>query len=187
MSSCYDDSFLCQNPQYPDFDNIAIKELRNPPSVHEIINQSNFCTHLPTNADDIIGDITHKMYLKGLNNKTGLYHLWIEFENCTDHNAHTMLCIYVGKGMAENRINIHIKEKLLNNNVSIYASFYECSNRISKYLEQLFLDTYSFILNKNENSGDKKLFAVWGEERYILGTEINAVSSLCRIQNFDDL
>lgn len=188
MSSCYDGSFLCQSPLYPDFDDIAAKELLNPPSVHEIINQSTYCTQLPINEEDIIGNLTHKMYLKGLNGKTGLYHLWIDHENCTDHDTFTMLCVYVGKGFAEGRINSHIKSKWPNpNEVSLYASFYECSNRISKYLEQLFLDKYTFILNEYENPGTEKLYAVWDEERHFLGTEANEVSNLSTIRSMEDL
>ena len=138
MSSCYDGSFLCQKPQYPDFDDIAAKELLNPPSVHEIINQSKFCTFLPINKDDVLGDLTHLLFLRGLNKKTGLYHLWEDFENCTDHDTHTMRCIYVGKGFAKGRINGHIHEKFSGPQQGhLYASFYECENRLSKYLEQL--------------------------------------------------
>ena len=132
MSSCYDGSFLCQKPQYPDFDDIAAKELLNPPSVHEIINQSKFCTFLPINKDDVLGDLTHLLFLRGLNKKTGLYHLWEDFENCTDHDTHTMRCIYVGKGFAKGRINGHIHEKFSGPQQGhLYASFYECENRLS--------------------------------------------------------
>jgi hypothetical protein len=188
MPSCYDGSFLCQNPEYPDFDEMAAKELLHPPSVDEIINNSSFCTHLPLSEEDILGNLTHQIYLKGLSEKTGLYHLWIDHENCTDHDTFTMLGVYVGKGFAEARINDHIKNRWPNPaEISLYASFYECSNRISKYLEQLFLDQYKFILNKNENTGTKQLFAIWDEDRHFLGTEENAVSSLSNIHGMDDL
>lgn len=188
MSSCYDESFLCQNPPYLEFDDTAKLELFNPPSAYEIISQSTFCTHLPLNEGDILGNLNHKMYLKGLSKKTGLYHLWIDYENCTDHDTFTMLGIYVGKGFAEGRINDHIKNKWIHpEGISLYASFYECSNRISKYLEQLFLDRYGFILNANENPGTESLYAVWDEERHLLGTEANQVSSLSNIHNMDDL
>ena len=188
MSSCHLGEFLCQDPQYPEFDHIAQAELKNPPSVQEIINQSVFCTHLPLDDENILGNLTHQIFLKGLNAKSGLYHLWVDFENCTDHDTHTMKCVYVGKGGAEGRINDHVTKKVLKNTgVSIYASFYECSNRMSKYLEQLFLDTYAFSLNKYENPGTNELFAVWDDERYSLGTEANAVSSLSNIRCMDDL
>lgn len=188
MSSCHLGEFLCQDPQYPDFDRIAQRELKNPPSVQEIINQSVFCTYLPLEDELILGNMTHQMFLKALNTKNGIYHLWVDFENCTDHDTHTMKCIYVGKGFAEVRINNHVfKKKLKNTGVSIYASFYECSNRMSKYLEQLFLDTYKFSFNKNENTGTNELFAVWDDERYSMGTEANAVSALSNIRCMDDI
>ncbi|RLP54983.1 MAG: hypothetical protein D6160_07020 [Ketobacter sp.] len=69
----------------------------------------------------------------------------------------------------------------------LYVTFYECSNRISKHLEQLFLDTYDFYLNKNENNGSKTLFAVWDEERHHLGTEMHEVSSRSNIHGIDDI
>ena len=188
MLSCHLDEFLCQNPQYSDFDDIAKKELAAPPSVHEIINLSIFCTGLPLDDENILGNLTHQMFLKALNSKNGIYHLWVDFENCTDHDTYTMKCIYVGKGNAEARINDHVfKKNLKNTGVSIYSSFYECSNRMSKYLEQLFLDTYKFSLNKNENSGTNELFAVWNEERYAMGTEANVVSSLSNIHCMADI
>lgn len=133
-----------------------------------------------------LGDLTHGDYLKGLRSKTGLYHLWIDYDNCDDHDTHTMFCVYVGKGLAEVRINSHIKNKWPKQEL-LYVSFYECSNRISKYLEQLFLDTYSFHLNNNENCGSRSLFAVWDDERHLLGTELHSVSNLSNINSFDDL
>lgn len=188
MSSCYDGSFVCQNPLYLDFDEITAQEIIKPPSAHEIINHSTYCTWLPINEEDIIGNLNHKMYLKGLKGKTGLYHLWIDHENCTDHDTRTMFGVYVGKGFAKDRINSHIKEKWRKQGeVSLYASFYECSNRISKYLEQLFLDKYNFILNEYENPGTEKLYAVWDEERHFLGTEANEVSNLSTIRSMEDL
>lgn len=188
MSSCHLNEFPCQNLKYPDFDDIANKELLSPPSVDEIVNHSVFCTELPLNEENILGNLTHQLYLKGLSEKTGIYHLWVDYENCTDHNTHTMKCVYVGKGFAEGRINDHIiKKNLKETDVSIYVSFYECTNRMSKYLEQLFLDTYKFLLNKYENPGTLPLYAVWEEERHTLGTEANAVSALSDIHCIDDL
>lgn len=143
---------------------------------------------LPLDDDLIIGNLTHQIFLKGLNAKVGIYHLWVDFENCTDHDTHTMKCIYVGKGTAEGRINDHvIKKGLKNTGIPIYGSFYECSNRMSKYLEQLFLDTYKFGLNKYENPGTKELFAVWDEERYAMGTMALEASALSNIQCMEDL
>ena len=185
MSSCYDESFLCQNPTYLEFDAVAAAELRNPPVVDGIVNHSLFCTIVPHGEEPIL-DLTHRDFLKGLSGKTGIYQLWNDFEHCTDHDTHTMLCVYVGKGLAEGRLNTHVKETWRRGERT-HVTFYECSNRIAKYLEQLFLDTYAFDLNKYENSGTKKLFAVWDSERYFLGTELNAVSARSKADNLDDL
>ena len=186
MSKCIDQEFPCQNPDYSEFDNSAQSELRNHPSASQIVNSSEFCTFIPIDKAMQLGDLTHKHYLKGLRGKTGIYHLWVNYDNCDDHETHTMLCVYVGKGFAEARIINHIKEKWPQEE-HLYVSFYECSNRISKYLEQLFLDTYIFYLNTNENSGNKFLFAVWDDERHFLGTELHAVSNLSNVNTLDDL
>jgi hypothetical protein len=78
--------------------------------------------------------------------------------------------VYVGKGEALKRLSDHLKNKW-NKTETLYISFYECENRISKYLEQLFLDTYEFHLNSYENDGTTKLFAYWDEHRFANGTE----------------
>lgn len=188
MSNCIDQDFPCQYPDYSDFDDIVKCELLDPPKASWIVNESQFCTHIPIEEAIQIGNLSHKDYLKSLRGKVGLYHLWVDYDNCDDHDTHTMLCVYIGKGLAEVRINSHIKEKWPNN-VMLYVSFYECSNRMSKYLEQLFLDTYKFYLNKNENSGQKSLFAVWDQDRHFFGTEHYAISNLmntrCLVSDFD--
>lgn len=186
MTKCLDQDFPCQDPEYFDFDSTAKAELRDPPAASQIVNASEFCTLVPIDEAIRFGGLTHKDYLKGLQGKIGLYHLWIDYDNCDDHETHTMLCVYVGKGLAEARINSHIKDRWPKQEL-LYVTFYECSNRISKYLEQLFLDTYSFHLNSNENCGAKNLFAVWDDERHFLGTELHSVSNRCNINGFDDL
>lgn len=186
MPKCVDQDFPCQNPDYSDFDAIAAAELCSPPTASDIINASNFCTFVPLEDAFQLNDLSHNDYLKGLHDKIGIYHLWIDYDDCDDHDNHTMLCVYTGKGMAEVRIKDHIKRKWPDK-VSLYVTFYECSNRIAKYLEQLFLDTYDFHLNNHENTGTKKLFAVWDNERHLLGTESHAVSNLSHITSTDDL
>ncbi len=186
MSSCWDDSFFCQDPEYPNFDEIAANELCTPPSADLIVNKSAFCTFLPLKEAATIGDLTHRDFLSGLKGKVGLYHLWVDFENCTDHDTYTMLCVYVGKGLADARINSHIFDKSPAEG-NLYVTFYECPNRMAKYLEQLFLDTYKFHFNKNENTGSDYLYAVWSNERHLLGTELNSVSARSRLDSLDDL
>jgi hypothetical protein len=174
---CIDQNFPCQNHQYPEFDNVLVAELRKPTLAHEIVNASQYCTLVPTDEVMQLEDLTHRDYLKALSGKIGLYHLWVDYDNCDDHDTHTMLCVYVGKGFAEVRVDSHIKKRWPKPEL-LYVSFYECSNRMSKYLEQLFLDTYSFHLNKNENPGQKYLHAVWDHERHLLGTQAHEISNL---------
>jgi hypothetical protein len=177
MPKCEDQDFPCQHPDYTAFDRLARLELNTPPAADEIVNASPFCTVISIDEAIQIGDLTYKDYLKGLNKKTGLYHLWVDYDNCDDHDTHTMLCVYVGKGLAEARVTDHIKRKWPRKQL-LYVSFFECSNRLAKYLEQLFLDSYGFYLNTNENKGTAHLFAVWNDERHLLGTELQAVSDL---------
>lgn len=186
MFKCLDQNFPCQNPDYTDFDSVINLELKCPLSASQIINESEFCTFVPIDEVIQLGDLTHKDYLKSLRGRVGIYHLWVDYDNCDDHKTNTMLCVYVGKGLAEARINSHIK-RIWPQQESLYVSFFECSNRIAKYLEQLFLDTYSFYLNKNENCGKKDLFAVWDRERHLDGTEMYAVSNLSNISSLDDI
>lgn len=186
MTKCLDQEFPCQNPDYSAFDKVAKTELLNPPSADQIVNSSEFCTLVPIEKDMLLSDLTHKDYLKGLRGKVGLYHLWIDYDDCDDHQTHTMLCVYVGKGFAETRINDHIKNKWPKH-AQLYVSFFECSNRISKYLEQLFLDIYIFQMNSNENHGNKHLYAVWDEDRHFSGTELHAISNLSKMTGLDDL
>lgn len=184
MPKCVDQDFYCQNPDYSAFDNLASSELVNPPTVDEIINKSEFCTNVPLFKEFQLEDLTHNDYIRGLNNKCGIYHLWIDFEHCDDHETHTMRCIYVGKGVAEVRVNDHIRKKFRSSD-NLYVGFYECSNRMSKYLEQLFLDIYDFDLNSYENPGTAALYAVWDHNRYTLGTELHRISDLSQVTDFE--
>lgn len=186
MPKCQDQDFPCQNPDYSEFDKIAESELLDPIPASIIVNESDYCTAMPTDKKHQIGDLTHKSYLRSLRKKTGLYHLWIDYENCDDHETYTMVCVYVGKGLVEVRIDDHIKSTWPDE-FQLFVTFTEFENRLSKYYEQLFLDTYCFALNKNENTGTRKLFAVWDDERHLLGTEMHEVSKLSTIQRLDDI
>lgn len=186
LAKCLDQDFPCQNSDYSNFDSIAASELCNPIAASVLVNESQFCTLIPTDEEQQLGDLTHKSYLRGLRRKTGIYHLWIDYDNCDDHETNTMICVYVGKGLAEVRIDDHVRS-IWPENYSLYVTFTECINRLAKYYEQLFLDTYSFVLNRNENPGTEKLYAVWSEELHMHGTELDQVSSLHNIQSLDDI
>ena len=184
---CEQNNFPCQNLDYSKFDHVARKELRKPILCSNILNYSPYCTHLPINNEFIMGDLNHKLYLKGLNRKTGLYHLWSHFDECDDHGTHCMLCVYVGKGFAEGRIDDHIKNKWPSSELEMYVTFTEMGNRLSKYYEQLFLDKYDFLFNIAENPGSGDLHAVWDEDRFMNGTETLNVSNRSKVTSLEDL
>lgn len=185
MTKCIEQNFPCQNLDYDAFDQIARAELAQPISVFDLVNESAYCTELPADGDLIIGDMTHKLYLAVLKGQVGLYHLWVDYDACDDHGTYTMLCVYVGKGFAEVRIDSHIRAKWPKG-AQLYVTFTKMENRLSKYYEQLFLDTYAFELNHIENPGKDHLFAVWDEERHHMGTQLNEVSRLSKVRSFED-
>ncbi|WP_296280503.1 hypothetical protein [Pseudoxanthomonas sp.] len=180
MPKCEDQDFYCQNPDYTLFDKVASAELINPPTVDEIVNKSKFGTLVPLVPEFRLEDLTHNDFVRGLHDKNGIYHLWVDFDECDDHDTHTLRCVYVGKGFAEERVKEHIKHKFAGSD-HLYVGFYECSNRISKYLEQLFLDLYACDLNAIENPGIHTLYAVWSYERYTRGTDAHEISGRSKL------
>ena len=88
-----------------------------------------------------------------------------------------MICVYVGKGYVNQRVKFHIANKWPTDE-TLYLSFFECNNRISKYLEQLFLDTYKFHLNKDENTGTDRLYGLWDNHRFEEGTETQRLGDI---------
>lgn len=178
MYQCEQNEVPCLNTEYKYFDDISRKEVIAAATVNEIMNESLFASFI---AVDMINEHTEDMLsvhdeLLSLKEKVGIYHLYIYDTHCQDHDVYSLQCVYVGKGLAINRIKSHIKEKWPESEL-LYISFYECKNRIAKYYEQLFLDTYKFHLNDSENSGDKYLFARWSHERFTLGTETHALAA----------
>jgi hypothetical protein len=186
LQKCIDQKFPCQNPDYSDFDNIANTELRNPTPASDIVNESWYCNHVPTDEIFQIGDLTSSKFLRPMRGKFGIYHLWREYEHCDDHGTYTMLCEYVGKGPPDTRVADHIRKDKWPEEVMLYVTFSEFPNRLAKYYEQLFLDTYKFGLNGNENKGTRILYAVWDEERFSIGTHLNEISSYSRMESPDD-
>ncbi len=169
----YEEQIPCLTNDYDKFDSICKAELAAPVSADEIINRSGFCISLPLDLIEELQDdfLSVNELLARLRGKAGIYHLWIAKGHCEVHNIHSMICVYVGKGLAFNRVKKHIKEKWPTEE-TLYLSFYECENRVSKYLEQLFLDTYNYHLNTSENTGEGTLYGRWSEERYDIGTEL---------------
>lgn len=189
MTSCTDNDFPCQNPDYSDFDSIASLELNDPVSADDIVNRSSVCTILPLNEQFLLDDHTYKSFTKSIGKKRGIYHFWIEHDECVHHRTRTMLCVYVGKGFASKRLNDYVSVKWpdsIRRDVCLYVTFTEVTNRLAKYYEQLFLDLYNPMINKAENPGERKLYAVWDEDRYCFGTQLSEVSGMSRVTEFDD-
>jgi hypothetical protein len=180
IKKCEQQDFPCINVSYEDFDRICAQELCAPIRASQIVNECSFCVNIPINEGLSFEDLKTSDFLKGLNKKIGLYHLWIDYDECEDHDTNTLLCVYVGKGFAKGRIMDHINKKYshLTKLETLFCSFYECSNRIAKYLEQLFLDLYKFESNEHENRGANYLFAVWNRQRYLHGTEIQLLADI---------
>lgn len=185
ITKCEDHAFPCQNPGYDEFDTLARMELASPTDASSLVNHSYYCMKIPVDESFAVGDLNSKLFLKPLRDRAGLYQLWIDHENCDDHDTYTMLCVYVGKGPPTTRVDIHIKDRWPKI-VDLYMTFTPMSNRLAKYYEQLFLDVYQFHLNRAENSGSNLLYAVWDNERYIIGTHLNEVSALSQIRSIED-
>jgi hypothetical protein len=175
MTKCLHQDFPCKGISYPEFDSVLSQEIRLGLSAGSIVNESIYCTWVPTPGEEAFEELTINDYLSSIRGKTGVYHLWVDYDDCDDHQSHTMLCVYVGKGIAGLRVPAHSRSKWPSSQ-RLYVTFFECSNRVAKYIEQLFLDTYSFHLNKNENLGERHLFAVWDDQTHLLGTEIYSLS-----------
>ena len=166
----------CSEIDYSEFNDILKKELALPINIDDIINHSD-CISFDLNLDKNLLDITlnENEILSSFDNLMGIYHLWVEYEYCVEHQEkqYIMLCVYVGKGYVKKRIKEHIKKKWNNKNEKLYVTFFQCENRIALYLEQCFLGIYKFYFNTKENHGQNHLKTVWDEERYLFGTNFD--------------
>ena len=178
MIDCTDKIDLCQyRDDYSVFDIIANKEICDLPLANEILNHSKFCLSLHLDMADI-DILTINDHLGSLKGAVGVYFLWIySGDYCDTHGIHKMICVYVGKGDAKLRVEKHVKDKWPKDE-RFFVSFFECSNRIAKYTEQLFLDTYKFYLNSNEMSGQDYLFGFWDDDRFDNGTETQRLGDI---------
>jgi hypothetical protein len=178
MNDCSSKADPCRyKGDYAAFDQIASEELREPPVADEILNHSSFCSsfHLDMAGIDVLNVSD---YLGSLKNSIGVYYLWIDSgERCEEHGTHKMICVYIGKGDARIRVEKHIKDKWPKDE-QFFVSFFECSNRIAKYVEQLFLDTYKFYLNRNEMNGQEYLYGFWDDHRYENGTDTQRLGDI---------
>lgn len=102
-----------------------------------------------------------------VDDKEGVYILWHKNEYCVEHDLFHMKGLYVGKGRIQKRIADHFFKKEFSDEMLIYFTYLELPNRISKYIEQLMLDTFRIPYNKNENTGKENLCA------YFTQTEVD--------------
>ena len=157
-------------PEYREFNRILADELNLEIDADRIINKPDFFEKIWIDYEDH-EILTRSERFTRLKGRMGLYILWVDADTvCEQHGKVTHLAAYVGKGFGEVRVNSHIKEKWPNDE-PFHVSFYECSNRVAKYLEQLFLDLYHFHLNTMENKGEAYLYSHWDEFLVIEGTE----------------
>lgn len=105
--------------------------------------------------------------LERISDKVGLYMHWVEYDSATD-NEHVMECVYVGKGNVQMRSYDHATNKIPQGE-SVHVTFFECENRIAKYLEQLILDLYRPRCNEHEVYGTEPLRSIWTDEWFDVG------------------
>ncbi|HAS6055643.1 hypothetical protein BST50_05340 [Vibrio vulnificus] len=110
-------------------------------------------------ADETIAD--HQLELWGIGEQSGIYMLWHKEDYCAQHDRYHMTCLYVGKGYVNSRLRSHWKKKNFSDEMLIYFSYFPCTNRQAKYIEQLLLDLYDLPLNKAENEGQLILCQHW--------------------------
>ncbi|WP_146095854.1 hypothetical protein [Xanthomonas arboricola] len=92
-----------------------------------------------------------------LKDKFGVYHIWFDHDATSIGEDHILQAVYVGKG----HLDIRLKEQVskhLKELGTVLITIKECKNRMAKYLEQLFLDTFDFPLNSAENTGSEGYF-----------------------------
>lgn len=84
---------------------------------------------------------------------SGFMSFWHKDDYCCVHDRFHMRALYVGKGMIEQRLLQHWKDKDFSEEMLVYWTSLEMPNRQAKYVEQLLLDLYKFPHNKSENKG----------------------------------
>lgn len=136
-----------------DFDRILSKETNFGFSLSQI-SKSNIAWFL----DKTMTDEFEKWNTR---QQSGIYMLWHKGDYCSQHDRFHMKCLYVGKGFVNSRLRSHWKQKDFSEEMLIYFSYFPCTNRQAKYIEQLFLDLYDLPLNKAENYGESTLCQHW--------------------------
>ncbi|CAH1546809.1 conserved hypothetical protein [Vibrio rotiferianus] len=153
----------CHDLGYDKFDSISKKELANPISLTQVVNDS-YSNCIMINEIKNSENASLKEVFSKLKGQVGVYCLWLYITDCPVHDKQKFECLYVGKGDVVKRLKEHFEEKWSYPKI-IHITFFECENRIAKYIEQLCLDTFEFAYNSKENCGTGKLYAMWSQER----------------------
>jgi hypothetical protein len=148
---------------YRFFDKICEKELKGVWRAEAFANRDLYFYRVDMDAkwesteDEISLSEAPSVQLGKLKNKFGVYHIWVDHGATSTGKDHILQGVYVGKGHLDIRLKQHVV-KYLKELGTVFITVHECENRIAKYLEQLFLDTFEFPLNSAENTGSEGLF-----------------------------
>ncbi|MHA2774828.1 hypothetical protein ACXZ7F_26595 [Vibrio harveyi] len=153
---------------YEKFDKIIENELINPITLSEIVNDSH-CVNSMINVRGEDENFPLGNIYSGLKGKFGVYAFWTYRSDFENGNEQMFKCQYIGKGYIDRRLKDNL-EKKWKDMQSMYFTFFECKNRLAKYIEQLILDCYDIPYNKAENPGEGELVALWNYERATYGT-----------------
>ncbi|UOE86755.1 hypothetical protein [Vibrio splendidus] len=159
------DSKFCEIASYNLINRIIYEELTLNIKIENVVS-SNIVAWNPNFEENYstVEDLSFKDILGDYNKGIGIYMIWEVVENISHQNSYKLECVYVGKGHVEDRMLVH-NGKMSSNQCDFFISFYQCKNRIAKYLEQLILDLYPVRLNKAENTAktkgdDEKLYSI---------------------------
>lgn len=139
MPQYLDRECRCPPDPYDQFDSVIGRELAIRLIAQDIVKESQFCTMIQKNmfyANSLteleINELTLRDVLRGLDNKMGIYHIWMDDDFCDVHKRRNLECVYVGKGEALTRLLSHAKhpERLLAA-VPHWITFFECENRVA--------------------------------------------------------
>ena len=150
---CYSTCSCKCGSSSPTFDGLLSKETRFDVTLEQICH-----SNIGWYSDRSLCD-EHLLQDWGLSQKIGVYVLWHKDDYCDKHDLFHLKALYVGKGHIERRLLKHWEEKDFSEELLVYWTYVEMTNRQAKYCEQLLLDIYDLPFNKSENPGRMKLCA----------------------------
>jgi hypothetical protein len=111
-------------------------------------------------------DFIRELNIKG----SGVYLIWDMVDYCEKHEKCIFEAVYVGKAGAEiaPRLLAHFRNatRPLGDGGPMHITIWAGRNRISKYVEQLLLDSFKFPKNKSENRGTAPLRIPTGDTEW---------------------